>query len=209
MPNLLELQAWRMKWNLADDRSGFTQALVSAAINETRLFGPLSATNIAWVTFTSLLTTWLPYAGEIPGFKPSPAESLQAALRPPPPQAFRFEFSRFNPFFETAATFKDAAKKEFQREIDAHITACRAALSTQDLTPVPVKRVPDIHFRWYIRFQVLGQLISQVATAECVEAGTVSLALDHVAELAGVPLRGSERGRPRKKQPPSTSGISS
>jgi hypothetical protein len=212
VPNLPALQEWRAKWNLADDRSLFTWAVVAAAINETNLFGSLSATNIAWVTFASLLTTWLPTTSEIPGSAPWLAESLQAALRPPSPQAFRFEFAMFNPFFETAAPFKVAARKAFNRELDAHIKACRTALSTQDqeFTPVPVKRVPDIHFRWYIRFQVLGQSLGEITKKDPDKAsrGDVSKAIRDVTQLAGVPLREPKRPGRRKKDPSSDPELS-
>jgi hypothetical protein len=210
VPNLPAFQAWRARWNLADDRSFFTQALIVEAIDDTDLARQVPDDVMTLIQFTLFFDLGLVLKpDEISVFEPPPAESPEATLLPEYPPALRFEFPRFNPFFKTEVTFKKAAREAFKHQLDAHIDACYAALRGQGIALVPVKRVPDHHFRWYIRFQVLGQEKSEVARAECASVGAVSLALDDVAELAGVPLRESKRGRPRKKRPPSTSGISS
>jgi hypothetical protein len=202
VPNVPALQEWRARWNLAGDHSLFTAALVAAALNEIDLGRHFSPEDFAKVTFAALFKSGLPNASEFPGSAPQVARSLQTALSPPYPQTFRFEFSRFNPFFETADTFEKSAREAFKREFDAHIADCRAALSAQEVAPVPVKRVPDIHFRWYVRYQVLEQSHTEIADAEYAKAKAVSRALKGIVDLAGVPRRGPGRPGPKKKPTP-------
>ena len=52
VPNLPALQAWRARWNLADDRSLFTMALVVEAIDETDLARQLPDDVMALIEFT-------------------------------------------------------------------------------------------------------------------------------------------------------------
>jgi hypothetical protein len=52
VPNLPALQEWRARWNLADDRSLFTQALVVEAIDEADLARQVSDDVMALIIFT-------------------------------------------------------------------------------------------------------------------------------------------------------------
>lgn len=213
VPNLIEFRAWQDRWHLAGDSSLFTVAILAAAASEADQFRLLSASNSALVTFASLFASVLPNANVVPVFEPSLAGSMEAMLAPPYPQAVHFEMPKFNPFVDTAATFKAAAKaaacEALERELDAHVKACLASLGTNEVTPVPVMRVPDAHFRWYIRFQILGQSLGQIAEAECATKGAVSLAVTDVANLAGVPKRGPNPSGRKKKTTPSASESSS
>jgi hypothetical protein len=209
IPNPTALQAWRAKWKLANDRSLFTVAVVLEAVNATDRFRQVSATNIAWVTFASLLDSGLVNASTVPGWEPPFAGSPETAPLTPSPQTFRFEIPAFSPRFDTEVPFRAAAREAFERELDAHIAGRRADLTGRGFAPVPVKRVPDDHFRWYIRYQVLEQSYNEIAHAECVTPGAVYQAVRGVVDLAGVPRRKPKpAGRPKKK-PPSGSKLSS
>jgi hypothetical protein len=206
------LNHWRVRWNLADDCSAFTLAVFMAAVNATDAGQQLPAYFHAARDFLFLMQSdWGidPVAFAAPGPPPGAHATREVEALSRYLETLNFEFPGFTPLFEDEATYRTAAREEFERELNWHIAAHNAVLDAGGAPRTPIKRVPDHHFRWYIRYQVLGQTLEEIAKACCATRGAISLALKDVHELAGVPLREPKRGRPRKGKIKSTLELSS
>jgi hypothetical protein len=211
MPNAPALHAWRAKWHLADDRSLFMAAVLVEAANATDLFRQhISPEHMAWGTCAAVLGSGLPQASAIPGYKPASTESPEAAVPSPDSEASHFDYSKPNLRFEEASNYRTANLAAFKRQLDAEIAADRAALIAEGVAKVRAKRMPDKHFRWYIRYQVLRQSLGEITKMDPDEVtrDDVSKAVQKVAKRAGMPLRKPKRPGARKKDPASGSELS-
>ncbi|MDQ3694141.1 MAG: hypothetical protein M3464_10990 [Chloroflexota bacterium] len=95
----------------------------------------------------------------------------------------------WNPGAETKETYLARSRAIIDRQLHNHIHSIENESLQKGLERVPTKRNGDEHFRWLVRYQVLGESQTAIARLACVERQTVQSAIRSTAGLMPLPLR--------------------
>ena len=110
-----------------------------------------------------------------------------------PAEADPFTFRGWEPAWEGWEAYREA----LEEKLSAYEAARRADMISIGLTLAPRDKLADHHFKWLVRYQLLGEDLNAIAGRR--GHATVSEAVRATASLVGLTLRApSKGGRPPK-----------
>jgi len=151
----------------------------------------------AWNNAVNIFYPWL---GE-------DVDQFVGVFKTPTTKPVRMLFElEWDPRRETRQLVRAQAMTELSRMLDDALDHIAATSRASGDLPVPVRKHLTLHLAWLIRWQVLGQSYSQIASSrsnsdKSVTPQAISKAVLSLAQLVELPARPVQTGRPRRRPP--------